>query len=336
MGHQLDITDGQVSYADSRNDAWHQLGQQVGHTMTVDEALDAANLRGWNVRKVPLVAEVEGTTVPVPDRHTVVRTNPINKAVEALGVVGNWWTPFQNEDTAQLINDIVDDSSARIETAGALRGGRQTFITMKMPEHIEITSPVTGEKDTTEVYLSVLNHHDGTGSLRALVTPVRIVCANTWAMAEGAARSSISLRHTGTPSSRLADVRDALGMTFAYMESFEREVELLAKREMENVEVYDVIKNLWYVDESATDRQKAGREDTAYAVMDNYLTSGTVDPVRGTAYGAYNAITEYIDHMAAVRAGGTGNDAEKRALRTLTSQSIHDLKGRAFKALIPA
>lgn len=336
MGHQLDITEGQVSYADSRNDAWHQLGQQVGHLMSVDEALDAAHMRGWNVRKVPLVAEVEGQSLEVPDRYTIVRTNPINKATEALGVIGRNWTPFQNEETAALINDIVDDSSARIETIGALRGGRQTFVTMKMPEHIDITSPVTGEKDTTEVYLSVLNNHDGQGALRALVTPVRIVCANTWAMAESTARSSISLRHTGTPSSRLADVRDALGMTFAYMEEFEREVQLLAKREMENVEVYDVIKNLWFVDEATTDRQKSGREDTAYAVMDNYLTSATVDPVRGTAYGAYNAITEYIDHMAAVKGGGKADDAEKRALRTLTNLDVAALKGRAFKALLPA
>jgi hypothetical protein len=39
MAHQLDITDGQVSFA-SRTDAWHRHGQSVGHAMTACEALD--------------------------------------------------------------------------------------------------------------------------------------------------------------------------------------------------------------------------------------------------------------------------------------------------------
>ena len=44
MAHELDQIAGHVSYADSRRDAWHQLGQQVGHAMTAREALRAAHL----------------------------------------------------------------------------------------------------------------------------------------------------------------------------------------------------------------------------------------------------------------------------------------------------
>ena len=40
MAHELDITDGHVSFANARSDAWHRLGQSVGHTMTAWEALD--------------------------------------------------------------------------------------------------------------------------------------------------------------------------------------------------------------------------------------------------------------------------------------------------------
>lgn len=54
MAHELDTTDGQVSFANSRSDAWHRLGQSVGHTMTARQALDAAHLAGWNVRKMAL------------------------------------------------------------------------------------------------------------------------------------------------------------------------------------------------------------------------------------------------------------------------------------------
>ena len=54
MAHELDSTNGHVSFANSRTDAWHRLGQSVGHAMTAREALDAANLFGWNVHKMPL------------------------------------------------------------------------------------------------------------------------------------------------------------------------------------------------------------------------------------------------------------------------------------------
>jgi hypothetical protein len=99
MAHELDQTAGKVSFADSRTDAWHQLGQQVGHAMTAREALHAAHLANWNVRKMALVVPQEpvisetGVTTPaplaVPDQWATVRTNPITGALDVLGVVGN-------------------------------------------------------------------------------------------------------------------------------------------------------------------------------------------------------------------------------------------------------
>ena len=87
MAHQLDITNGHVSFANSRSDAWHRLGQSVGHTMTAAEALDAAHLSRWRVRKMPLqvpqepIVTGDSVTSPaplaVPEHWATVRTNPI-------------------------------------------------------------------------------------------------------------------------------------------------------------------------------------------------------------------------------------------------------------------
>ncbi|QIG59002.1 hydrolase [Gordonia phage AnClar] len=120
MAHELDITNGVASYADSRTDAWHQLGTQVGHLMTADEALAAAHMTGWNVRKEPLLAQVGDELLPVDDKFASVRTNPITGKAETLGVVGNWWTPFQNEDTTALLGEIVrGNGGVRYSWAGA-------------------------------------------------------------------------------------------------------------------------------------------------------------------------------------------------------------------------
>ena len=176
MAHELDITDGKASFANSRNDAWHRLGQSVGHTMTAREALDAAHLAGWNVRKMPLqvpqapVIDDNGVTTPaplaVPDFYATVRTNPINGRLDVLGVVGTKYEPVQNEASCNLLDALVDESGgAHFETAGALRGGRETFVTMKLPNSM-VFDGKDGSKDATTYFLAALNSHDGSSKFR--------------------------------------------------------------------------------------------------------------------------------------------------------------------------
>ena len=68
--------------------------------------------------------------------------------------------------------------------------------------------------------------------------------------------------------------------------------------------------------------------------MDLYLGSATVEPFRGTAYGVYNAVTEYTDHYSRVIVPEGRSEHEVRALRTL-SDPMDDLKARAFDLLVP-
>ncbi|QJD51393.1 hypothetical protein SEA_RAWRGERTHAT_90 [Mycobacterium phage RawrgerThat] len=348
MAHELDTTGGVTSFADSRVDkhgrvdAWHKLGTPVGHLMTVDEALDAAHMRGWDVRTEPLKATYLGEdghpyVLPVPDRNVVLRTNPINKRPEALGVVGNRWVPFANEQTTELLGGLVDQGGAHIETIGALRGGRDTFVTMKLPSHMEFRSPVTGELDVTDLYINILNNHTGEAPLRALIAPVRIVCANTQRMAEGSARSSVSLRHTGSPDTRLAEIRNLLGLTFAYRDTFVEQVEQLIKREMDSkVVVLEVLEDIWNVKGAQTKKQADARKARAAQVFNLYDSAPTVAPFKGTAFGVYNAVTEFLDHVAPVAGKADAEEqAIKRAQRTLMSTDLADMKAKAFTALLP-
>jgi hypothetical protein len=169
MAHELDITNGIASFA-ARTDAWHRLGQIVGHAMTAEEALAAAHLSGWNVRKTALVVPQEpvitdnGVTTPAPlpvdDHYATVRTNPITGNIDVLGVVGSKYEPVQNEESCALLNALTDESGAVFETAGALRGGREIFVTMRLPESMTFDG-IDGSKDRTDFMLAALNSHDG-------------------------------------------------------------------------------------------------------------------------------------------------------------------------------
>lgn len=342
MAHQLDNTDGKVSYADSQSDAWHRLGQVVGEKMTTEQALDAAFMSGWNVRKVPLTdviatdpATGEKVTFTVPDKFATIRTNPQRPdQVDGLGVVGRVWTPFQNEATSELLADITDITGAHVETIGALRGGRDTFITMLLPDHMEFRSPVTGLLDKTALYIAILNNHTGEFPLRALISPIRIVCANTQRMAESNAKSTAVLRHTGEPAKRLAEIRAMLGLTFAYRDAFSEAAEKMIAAERDDEFVKGVLFDVFGVNDAPSERAQAGRIERATQVLEVYRQSVTVAPFKGTLFGAYNAVTEYVDHIMPV--GRKGNEATQRAMRTLTNPDAADLKAKAFTKLLPA
>jgi len=223
MAHELDITNGQASFANARSDAWHRLGTSVGHAMTAREALDASHLANWNVRKMPLlipqepIITVDGVTtpapIPVPDMFATVRDNPIVAGqVDYLGTVGTKYEPVQNEASCSILDALTDESGAHFETAGALRGGRETFVTMRLPKSMTLAGR-DGNPDRTDWYLAALNSHDGSSRFRLLLTSVRIVCANTQAAAIAGAKSSYGIRHTAGARVAIQEARTALPTT---------------------------------------------------------------------------------------------------------------------------
>lgn len=338
MSHEIDTTDGVASFASARIPAWHRLGTVLPDLMTAEEAMEAAHLSGWNVRKTPLTTSVlsmDGvTTLDVPDKWATVRTNPINGKPEVLGTVGNGWTAIQNEETADFANAVVDESGAHFETAGAIYGGKQTFLTMKLPEALRLDIP-TGGVDVTDLYLVVLNSHDGQSAMRVLITPVRVVCKNTQTLALHRAVSSFSIRHTTGATNAIAEARRTLGLTWRYCAEFEEEMQRLLATPFEREQSVDYFKQVFEVidTDKLTERQVKGRTEHVDACID-LLGAPTNTMVAGTAYAALNAVTEHIDWTWDVRGKGADQDKGK-ALRVVMPQ-FTKLKSRAFELLTAA
>lgn len=345
MAHELDSTNDVYSFANARTDHWHRLGQSVGHVMTAREALDAAHLAGWNVRKMPLqiphqpIITDDGVTtpapIPVPDFYATVRTNPINAGIDVLGVVGSKYEPIQNEASCDLLDALVDQAGgAHYETAGALRGGREVFITMKLPNTM-VFDGVDGSKDRTDFYIAALGSHDASSAFRLLVTPVRIVCANTQAAAIGRAKASFSIRHTGGAKVAIQEARNALKLSWRYIEEFENAAAALYAQHMDDQQMRQFAHDLLEVDGADSDTQRANRRDKASGIVKLWTSSPTITPIAGTRWAAYNAVTEFEDHIVPVRGARTAAAAsEVRALRNISSAaSAQSLKARAFRML---
>lgn len=326
MAHAIETNGQEAAFVSVREDAWHKLGTVVAEKLTAQEALQHAKLAEWNVRKEELFL-ANGTKIE--DRFATVRDNPfIAGQKDILGVVGSKYEPIQNEDHANLLDALVDASGANFETAGSLHNGKQTFITMKLPETIEIAGI-----DSIETYIAALNSHDGSRAFQFIVTPVRIVCANTQAAAIRDAKSRFSVRHTKSGADGIiAQARETLGMTFKYLSEFQIAAERMIQTELSDAKFFEIVEKLYDVPSDASDVIKHRASQHHDSIMQLFMESPTISEIKGTAWAGYQAVTEYIDHFIKVQGKNEEEIALHRAMAVASGVS-DDRKAKAFQLL---
>ncbi|GAB3535116.1 hypothetical protein GCM10027403_12260 [Arthrobacter tecti] len=200
---------------------------------------------------------------------------------------------------------------------------------MKMPSHMSI-----GGMDDVDLYLAALNSHDGSSAFRLLVTPVRVVCANTQAAALRQAKASFSIRHTRGSGAAIAQARQALKLTFTYQQAFEEEAERMIQQSMTDTAFMDIVERVF--PSPADDAPAATRNrytDKVRELERLFSDAGTNAAIRGTRWAGYQAVTEYVDHFAPAQRTKWANDVDTaRAIRSLGANVV-ELKQNAFRLL---
>ncbi|WP_171908589.1 DUF932 domain-containing protein [Streptomyces nanshensis] len=321
--------DGTAAFASARESAWHRLGTVTTDAMTAEDAMQKAYLGGWNVRKIALTgAEItdDGVeSVEFPEHFGTVRTHPKTGKPEWLGVVGTDYQPVQNEEHAEFLNLLVEESGAHFETAGSLRGGRQVFLTMKLPQTMTV-----GGHDRVDLYIAAFNGHDGGSAFRVVTTPVRVVCANTQRAALRNAVSSVSIRHTKNAKSRIIAAREALDLTFTYAEEFEKAAQRMIEAEMSTGELRDAVARMWPEQKDESRVTQRNREQRLGKITDLFERAETQANIRGTRWAGFQAITEYVEHFAPSRGKTEAAKGDARAER-LINGSQDALMRQAFE-----
>jgi len=282
----------------SGNTPWHQLGTQAEGLMTSQEALEKAHL-DWVVEKHPLRYIDEGGIHTVPETYGVFRNDgdklvPLTRNGKAVGKV---WKAWQNADAFSYIDDLFQSQDGKIEVCGALGNGEKVWVLARMPNNI-----VLGGVDTINQFLLITNTHDGTGSLVIMLTPIRVVCQNTLNMALQAGSDFIwRVRHTGKKGEHLEAIQKVFNQANeAFFAWGEQAVELL------DIEMTLDEAKAYFVDSLGLATDEDGRVSThpkTQRTMNKLLSllagdNNKVGNMEGTAWAAYNALTEYIDHHA--------------------------------------
>jgi phage/plasmid-like protein (TIGR03299 family) len=299
MAHELETVNGQTAFASLREPAWHGLGTVFDKEVTTAEMLKLAHLDNWNVR-------LEDVAIPegfASDRSFsfVTRTNPFdNTQNDVLGVVGERYVPLQNEDLFDF-GDLMLDGGGRWETAGSIKGGRQVFGSLAL-ERQTILDP-NGVSDKVNTYLLINTSHDGSVAIQASITPVRVVCANTLNLAlKGKAKQSFKIRHTSTASGKVAQAREALGLANLYMNEFDKMAQEMISKEI-NKAKFDEIVALAYPAPEKDAKGSFKKYNDKIDLIQSIYVGDYNNTIAGTAWGAFNALTERLDWYRSGRGG---------------------------------
>jgi phage/plasmid-like protein (TIGR03299 family) len=310
------IDGSRAMFTSGRRPSFSTLGTETKGARTAEEALKEAQL-DWGVYKTDEPVNVmiprselnkEELRIFAKDKFMTYRYNPITNEPESLGVVGSRYTPVQNLEAFSLLNNIADDSGAVFDSAGSLDGGKKVFMTMKLPEGIQV-----GGVDKVDMYLLAWNAHDGSSSFSIHVTPIRLWCQNQIRMIMRTAESSYTLRHTPRVNGKVIAAREALGLTFKYVEEFERQAELLLGEKYSDKEFYRLVETLIPIDEE-NERSRNVAEEARQNLV-GLWKAPTQENILNTKWAAYNAVAEYADWTKPVR----GNNVDSaRAVKTIT------------------
>lgn len=305
MAHDLENQNGKTSFASFREPAWHGLGTVFNEEVNTSEMLSLANLNGWNVRLEDL--ETPAHLTSDKSYQYVLRTNPTdNSQTDILGVVGQRYVPLQNEDLFAFGDNILD-GGGRWETAGSIRGGRVVFGSLALEREAVIDAQ--GVADKVKTYLLINTSHDGSIAIQASITPVRVVCANTLNLAlngvgrkKNGVKQSFKIRHTQTAEGKIAVAREALGLANTYMDEFSKLANALYEKEVTAQQFNDIILAAYPKPQGEAKNAQTKWTNKVDTLNDIY-TGEFNGMIAGTAWGAFNALTERLDWHRSARGG---------------------------------
>ena len=300
---------------------WNRVGIRVDGSMNAHEALTKGGL-DWEVKMEPAKVTFNGKTSIVPGKFVPVRISD----GRPLGVVGNSYRPVQNVDALNFMDDFIGRGEATYETVGNIGDGKLIWMLAKLPTDSNVV-------DLVERYMLMSTSHNGVSPVMLAVLNFRINCANQIQAAIKKARNKFVIRHTTNVELRMADARKAFDGSMKYFNEMDIIFEKMKGIKFGQTALEVLVEKVFGApgDDDKSRRQENRIEAIQEKIVNLSLTGmGTDLPgVRGTAWGAYNAVTEYLDHHTKIK-GGKGASADEKLLNSAWFGTIGMKTQKAF------
>lgn len=280
--------------------AWHGLGTILSTAPSIEEAWKLAyphTLFKLDIQAVMAIDDGSVHTMPLSHSKAIVRDDGVE-----LNTVGADFELVQPYEVLDTFRPLLDSKLVELEAGGSLRDGRQMWALGKIKQ--AETEIVKG--DSIKGYFLMFTGFDGTLRLGMTQTNVRVVCANTLAMAIGSKgeRSEYRFKHTKNIRQRIADARTTIKEGIERFHKNTEAYKVLAEKKWSDRTMQVYVRNVLLTDDEqqrVTDGEDLSGKKEAIVqnvieLLDTQRGLEYVPAIRGTAWQAYNAVSEYVTH----------------------------------------
>ncbi|MDE7243677.1 MAG: DUF945 domain-containing protein, partial [Oscillospiraceae bacterium] len=232
-----------------------------------------------------------------------------------LGVVTDRYRVVQNSE-AFAFTDALLGEGVKYETAGSLQDGRRIWILAKLPDKYII------EGDQIDPYLVFSSTHDGSGSIKVAMTPIRVVCQNTLNLAMSTAKRSWSTIHIGSLAAKMDEAHNTLLLAEKYMGRLGMEFSRLSKIKLSDQKVLEYIDLLLPMDEQPTDIHRKNITRIREDMKRRYFDAPDLKHVGKNGYRFVNAVSDFATHAKPLR--NTSNYQENMFAKTIEGNPLID------------
>lgn len=274
---------------DSRRVYFDGLGKEITGAQKTSVALELSGLN-YKVEKQPIHLP-DGRVIE--DKFATVKSDDGT----VLGVVGKDYCVLDNEEGFEFIDDIIGEGGADFEVAGHWDKGRRAFMVAK-------TEPINICGDEFAPYILFTNSHDGSGSIKAMFTPVRVVCNNALILAEKSAQVKISVRHSKNAKDRLKIAQEVLLANSQYLERLKKNAEIMNSTKLTKEEFTGVMEEISGSKEDMTNIKRERAEQMIAEISARY-DAPDLQKFDENIWRAVQCLSDYECHRMTLR--DTGN-----------------------------
>lgn len=325
---------------------WHKLGTHVEEAPNTKDAIVLGGLDRYidKVAHYNEYIDTRGAHKDVMGYHVRYHDTPET----VIAKVSAGYEVVQNEEVFSIGDYVLGEGLARVETCGVLKGGAVVWMAFRLRDFIEVLPD-----DRLERYLLATSTHDETGKVRYRPTNYRVVCANTLDMALGhKAEWEFSAVHRAGVHDAIERGKQLVAMVINEGKAEAELWQAMAHHQMSEKDIVSYVHavypvtykpfNTQQVINLTQAAQEAGHsaESIRPLILRGYEDKGSrvarakvlelvetgkgtdIPGVKGSLWGALNAVTEYESNYVEYKGRNEGVCAEKRLHSTILGDGL--------------